>query len=597
MKKTGRIFLVLVFLLVAGLIKLAIFSSPTEIVKPADKPKISSPTPYVTISQPSEPATPDNNPQPEPITPTPEPVQASKKPVTVNFDPSTPTFVAESGEVYPLRTYQILAPNDPSANQWWTTSTGLNTAWNIGAGARQTVVAIIDTGFALKHEEFTNRWATNTSEQGATVSQAASKLNCTARGLALNQSCNLIDDNYDGIVDNESGATTVQNPSKLNCTDQAITLDKSCNMIDDDNNGYVDDVTGWDFANFDSNVQAGETNPDGTGTMHGTEVAGVLGATGNNSKGIAGVNWATKILPLQAIDDDSSGNTLTVARAVYYAADRGVDVISMSVGSASEDPYLRQAIQYALSKNIIVVAASGNDGCDCMLYPARYPEVFAVGSHNSSNIVSSFSSYGDNLDILAPGENIRSTTWTKTNPTNSYISGIAGTSFATPYVSGLLSLARSHQPNASWGELTNILQATANHTGLSFNNPSSPSIGSGYTMASNLINRVTTPATPLMRYNFGSTAVLGTLSSNRTYQCFSPADFPTAPLYRISLVSSIFYTIDTLEAVKAPDLGYTVSNLGRTCVGLPGDNPSNSRTINLLTELDNKTVKNLDQPF
>lgn len=503
---------------------------------------------------------------------------------------SSPTFKTKSGEIFPLRTYQTLGANDPGATQWWTTSTGLDTAWTIGPGAYQTTVAVIDTGFSLQHEELFNRWATNAGEIGTTTNQSPSVYNCSDRNLALNQSCNLIDDDFDGIVDNETGAATLENPSHLNCTDRGIPLDKACNLIDDDNNGYVDDVTGWDFANFDHSVQAGETDPTGTGTAHGTEVSGVLAATGNNNKGIAGVNWTTKILPLQALNDDSYGNTLSVARAIYYATERGVDIISISLGSTSEDAYLRQAIQYALDNNILVVAASGNDGCDCISYPARYPEVFAVGSQQQNGSASTFSNYGDNLDIMAPGENITTTTWTKTSPTNSYVSGVAGTSFAAPYITGLLSLIRSHQATASWGELSSALLAGADHTGLTNSNPTSPRIGSGFAKASTAMQRVTTPATPGMRYLFGSTPIIGTLSSNRTYQCFEPNDFPTAPLYRIASGSSIFYTIDTLEYIRAVNRGDTTRNLGRTCVGLPGDTPSVLRVINLIREIDNVTT-------
>jgi hypothetical protein len=509
---------------------------------------------------------------------------------TISHSPSSPTFTTKSGKTFPLRTYKTLGANDPNATQWWTTSTGLNSAWDIGPGTNQTVVAIIDTGFSLQHEEFQNRWAINSGEQGDTTSEAPSKYNCTDRQLLRNQSCNRIDDNYDGVVDNESGATTAENPSQLNCTQQGVPISKSCNLLDDDSNDYIDDVTGWDFANYDQSVEAGQTNPDGSGTTHGTQVAGVLAATGNNSKGIAGVNWTTKVLPLQVLNDDSYGNTLTVARAIFYAADRGVDVINISLGSDSEDPYLRQAIQYAIDKDIVVVAASGNDGCDCISYPARYPEVFSIGAQQPNGSASSFSSYGISLDVMAPGENITSTTWTKYQPTNSYSSGIAGTSFAAPYISGLLSLAKSHQVNASWGEITNNLMAVATHTNLSYNYPTSPTIGSGFARADNLMKRVTTPQTPIIRYTFGATPLLGTLSSNRTYQCFNPEDFPTAPLYRVANASSIFYTIDTLEYVRAIARGDSVRSLGPTCVGLPRDNPSTMRIINLLSELDNMPI-------
>lgn len=518
---------------------------------------------------------------------------SSRSPVQVkDVQPKSaePTFETESGKRYPLRTYKPLA-NDPYADQWWTSSGGLNTAWTAGAGSQQTTVAVIDTGFALQHEEFAGRWATNTGEQGTATSENPSKLNCTDRSLPLNQSCNLVDDDYDGIVDNESGAITYENPSHLNCTDKSIALDKSCNLIDDDSNGYVDDVTGWDFSNYDANVQAGEINPGGDGTQHGTEVSGILAATGNNGTGLAGVDWTTKILPLQALDDDSYGNTLTVARAIYYAADRGVDVISISLGADEEDTYLRQAIQYALDRGSIVVAASGNDGCNCISYPARYPEVFAVGAHDSAMQPSAFSNYGSNLDILAPGEDMITSTWTDSNPTSAYVGGVAGTSFATPYISGLLSLGRSHQPDASWGELTNALLSTANHTGLSISNPASPQLGSGYAKAGSYVSRVTTPQQPGMRYAFVSPTQTGTLGSSRVFDCYPMGNFPTAPLFEITEGGSTSYTIDTLANIRAVDGGATSKNLGRACVGLPGDVPETTRTINLLGEIGNMSTK------
>lgn len=508
--------------------------------------------------------------------------------IDVNLQPSNPTFKTISGRQYPLRTYKTTAVNDPYGNQWWTSGTGLDSAWSTGAGSRQTTVAVIDTGFALNHEELANRWATNSGEQGTTASENPSQLNCTDRSLAVNESCNLIDDDYDGIVDNESGATTTENPSHLNCTDKGVTLDKSCNLVDDDGNGYVDDVKGWDFADGDANVQAGEVNLDGGGTQHATEVSGVLAASGNNSKGLAGVNWSTKILPLQAISDNDYGNTLTVGRAIYYAADRGADVISLSLGTGSEDSYTRQAVQYAIDKGSLVVAASGNDGCNCMLYPANYPEVFAVGAQNSSNQRSSFSSYGNNLDILAPGEDMITSTWTAANQTSGYVGGVAGTSFAAPYISGLLSLARSHQPNATWGELTNSLLASANHTGLSNSSPFLPQIGSGYARANSYLSRVTTPAQPGMRYLFGTSAQAGILGSSRTFDCYPDGSFPTAPLFAMTLGASTTYTIDTLEELRAADQGATIGSLGRVCVGLPGDAPATTRSINLSGEINNQ---------
>lgn len=497
-------------------------------------------------------------------------------------------IIAVDGKRYPRRIYRPLAlPNDPYASQWWTSASGLETAWNYAPGATPTTVAVIDTGFALSHEEFTNRWLINDGESGVTTSEAPSDRNCTDQSLPLDQSCNNIDDDYDGIVDNEVGSTTQQNPSDLNCTDQSLPLDKSCNNIDDDGNGFFDDVRGWDFANFDASVQAGEINPTGAGTTHGTMVSGILAATANNGRGIAGVNWTTNILPLQALDDDSYGDTLTVARAIYYAADRDVDVISISLGANAEDPYLREAIAYALEQGSVIVAATGNDGCNCVNYPANYPEVVAVGAMAPDGGAASFSNYGTALDIMAPGENMIAPTWRSGAPTNSYASGVNGTSFSTPYVSGLLALARSHQPNASWGELVSALTEQADHRTLTAASPHSSSIGYGYAQADALLARVTSSSSPLLRYRFGPIAPADTLDSSRVYQC-ADNRLPTTRLYSLKSGSEIRYTASYLTRYQALNNGWSSQPVAYVCTGLPTDTPQTLRTINLLREINSQ---------
>lgn len=497
------------------------------------------------------------------------------------------TFVWH-GKTYPLRTYRPLSlPNDTYADQWWANQTGMDSAWSVPGGPYQVKTAIIDTGFALNHQEFSGRWTTNSGESGSTASENPSKLNCTDQGLALNKSCNDIDDDQDGIVDNESGATTQENPSFLNCTDQEITLDKSCNRIDDDGNGMVDDWRGWDFSDWDNSPQAGQVNPDGSGTHHGTMTAGTLGATGNNSVGIAGVNWHTSILPLQALDDDEYGDSITVGEAVYYAVDQGADIISISLGTDGDDPYLRTAILYALAHDVIVVAAAGNDGCDCLSYPADYPEVVAVGASNSSGQVSSFSSYGNNLDIVAPGEDMTLPYWTKNNGTSAYASGAAGTSFSTPFVAGLLGLMKSYQPDASWDELTGVLFENSDRKTLTASAPHSSNFGFGFVKADSALDRAYQPYQPATTYGFAG-ALLG---SERLKACDSGI-LPGSYLYRLSKNGSIKYTIDQYEKRKAENSGWSSTQLFGLCVGLPTDNPDFLRSISLSQELLNTQLKN-----
>lgn len=496
-------------------------------------------------------------------------------------------ILARNGQVFPIRQYHpMLTPNDPYANQWWVAPNGMETVWGMAAGARATKIAIIDTGYALNHQEFNGRWAINGGESGLAATQGASKRNCTDQGLALDQSCNNIDDNFDGIVDNESGATTRQNPSRLNCTDQGVILNKNCNRLDDDGNGYIDDWRGWDFVSFDGFVQAGETNPDGDGTTHGTMVAGILGATGNNGVGLAGVNWNSSILPIQALNDDSYGDSYTVGESVYYAADQGADVISISLGTAADDPYMRLAIQYALERGSIVVAASGNDGCNCIVYPANYPEVIAVGALDSTNNPASFSSYGANLDVVAPGASLTSSYWTKANQTSSYASNVAGTSFATPFIAGLLGLARSHQANANWDEIVGAMLERSDRRSLTAASPRSNTLGYGASKADNMLARLTSPAQPAIRYQFGGTPAVGSLLS---YQCENT--LPATLLYELTKPSQLRYTVNKLEQRKLAAQGWTSRALMHTCIGLPSDLPASLRVINLPAEIRNQHLK------
>lgn len=440
-------------------------------------------------------------------------------------------ILTKNGQVYPIRQYKtLLNPNDPSANQWWVAPNGMNAVWDIPFGPRQTKIAIIDTGFALAHQEFTGRWAINAGESGSL----------------------------------------------------------SSNGLDDDGNGLVDDWRGWDFSTSgnDNSAQAGETNPNGSGTTHGTMVAGVLGATGNNGVGLAGVNWYSSILPIQALDDDGYGDTFTVGEAIYYAADQGADVISISLGTEFEDSYLRLAIQYAMSKGSIVVAAAGNDGCNCISYPANYPEVIAVGAVDSTNNLASFSSYGTRLDLLAPGANIATSTWSAGNPAANYAGNVAGTSFSTPFVAGLLGLARSYQPDAAWEEIVGTMLENSDRRALTAASPRSNTLGFGVSRANTMLGRLSTSSQPIIRYQFGGGYVFG---STRTYQC--DGTLPASMFFELSRPNQINYTASPYENYKAVQQGWISREAFYSCIGLPTDLPNSLRVINLPAETKNIYLK------
>ncbi len=530
-------------LLISTLILAAMYVAAGEMV--IHKPDT---TPEITASTPSDPAS--STEQDHHQSDVRSRRTLSKAEDKISLDDSQQSF-SDGQTTYPLRYYKPLQEaNDPSARQWWTGQSGLEESWAIPSGSRQTTVAVIDSGFALEHEDLKERWATNQSEQGPTDQEAAS-------------------------VDNT-----------LNCTDLRLPLDKSCNLIDDDNNGYIDDVTGWDFMNDDNSPQAGEVAPTGAGVAHGTNVSGILAATGNNNVGIAGVDWSTKVLPLQALGDAQDGTTITISRAIYYAVERDVDVINLSLGGDNEDPYLRQAIGYALDNDVVVVAASGNQGCDCISYPARYPEVVAVGAESQRGGPTSFSSYGDQLDILAPGEAMTSTTFTANNPTSAYASNLNGTSFSTPFVSGILSRQRAISTDASWGELIATLQAATDKTGLG-NEYRTNLRGSGGARPAASLNRLITPLEYPTRYEFTMSETTHPLSSQRVYQCQAGSS-GSSLLGILESNQQRRFTINLLERHRLLTQGWSLVKEFPVCVGLPNDTTTTRRIINLDSELFNQ---------
>lgn len=499
---------------------------------------------------------------------------------------------------YPLRTYKTLAtPNDPSASQWWVGQTDLTSAWDTPRGGNDTLIAVIDTGFGLQHEDLDSAWYTNPGEIGSSFLEGTSLYNCTDRGLSLNANCNLVDDDVDGIVDNETGIIGYENPSQFTCTDQGKAITKDCNRIDDDGNGLIDDHTGWDFVNHDNSVQAGQLSPTGTGTTHGTMVAGVAAARGNNNKGIAGVDWGARVLPLQAIDDDSYGDTRSVGRAIRYAASLGADVINLSLGSDLPDDYVRESVQIAIASGAIVVASSGNDGCECILYPADYPEVLAVGALAENNAPASFSSWGNNLDMLAPGTNITTPTWKNNNGTSLYASGVAGTSLSAPLVSGMISRLLSTLPTATPLQLRALVTENTNRLSLG-SNLRSTTYGYGTLEAAKATNRAITPYSSQQLYGFSPisqgtslspSTPLEPSSGKSLYECKLP-NTSTTQTYELKKGSIHFFTASEVEVQLAKASGYTATNFVPLCMQLPHDNPGIVRSMNIFSEFRNINI-------
>lgn len=290
-------------------------------------------------------------------------------------------------------------PGDPSFAKLW----GMNSpsdididapeAWDISKGSKKVTVAIIDTGVDCKHPDLVANCATNPGEMGK-----------DAQGK-----------------------------------------DKSTNKIDDDKNGFVDDWRGWDFVSNDNDP----TDDQG----HGTHVAGTIGAVGNNSLGVAGVNWQVSIIALKFLDASGSGTLDAATQAIDYATKLGVVVSNNSWGGGGFSKTMYDAISKANTKGILFVAAAGNESNDNDLnqsYPASYAldNVISVAAINPDETLAGFSNYGlKTVHLAAPGVGIYSTYLR-----NSY-ANLSGTSMAAPHVTGAVALLKAAKPMASAKDL------------------------------------------------------------------------------------------------------------------------------------------------
>ncbi len=243
------------------------------------------------------------------------------------------------------------------------------------------------------------------------------------------------------------------------------------NGIDDDNNGYIDDVIGWNFF--------GRNNKPWDHDGHGTIVAGIIAADSDNDIGISGINPHARIMVLKAINAFGHSRASYLAKAIVYAVDNGARVINMSVGGPEITEVERQAIDYAVSRGVLIVVASGNSALDTKEYGiAGMEQVLTVGATGLQDEHAAFSNWGGAVDIAAPGIEVLSLRARRTDtmldiPGVEYEHGAnyvgedrryyraSGTSFAAPIVSAVASLVLSKWPQLDAAQVRQLLLQSA----------------------------------------------------------------------------------------------------------------------------------------
>lgn len=213
---------------------------------------------------------------------------------------------------------------------------------------------------------------------------------------------------------------------------------------------------------------------------HGTHVAGIIAAVTNNRQGVAGVAPGAKIMPVKVLGENGGGDLGSIIDGIQWATDNGAQVINMSLGGPIESPSWAAAVKYAARKNVVVVAAMGNerDQGNPKNQPAATPGVIAVGATDPNDKITEFSSYGEWISVSAPGYAIKSTFPTyscetykayKQNPEffppetkiSLRYASVSGTSQAAPVVAGLVALMKAKNPQLTPAQTRQILMKTA----------------------------------------------------------------------------------------------------------------------------------------
>jgi subtilisin family serine protease len=282
--------------------------------------------------------------------------------------------------------------------QWYLNKISAAKAWNIAVGNEDVIVAIIDTGIDYFHSDIESAIWRNKAEMN-------------------------------GV----SG-------------------------VDDDGNGFVDDSLGWDFTDAPRFADGGDYSErdndpmDEFGAGHGTPIAGII--AGQNANRILGISPGVKIMNLRAGTASGYLEEDDVADAIIYAVENGASIINMSFGDAAISTFLKDVIRFAYNEGVILVASAGNSANDQLHFPSGLRETIAVGASTQNDHLASFSSFGNTIELVAPGSHIYSAA----------IGGrygfVNGTSFSAPMVSAVAGLLLSVNANLTIEQIKNILKTS-----------------------------------------------------------------------------------------------------------------------------------------
>ncbi len=230
------------------------------------------------------------------------------------------------------------------------------------------------------------------------------------------------------------------------------------NGLDDDQDGYTDNYHGWDFVGNFWNQPIGDNNPNGASSYHGTHVAGCASAVADNGRGVAGVGFRCRILPIKCAGDDNGGYISNGYAGIVYAADHGCDIINCSWGIFGFPDVGQDAIDYAtFNRGALVVVAAGNNAVRDPFTPAAFENVLTVGATDQNDVKVGFSNYGPTVEVFAPGLQILSTL------PNANYGNNSGTSMAAPVAAGAAGLVKAQFPTYSGEQVGQQLRMTCDN--------------------------------------------------------------------------------------------------------------------------------------